>query len=357
MLSAQPDWPLWRNYTAHFLDTDGRILDNDAGDRTTSEGQSYALFFSLVANDRPRFNRILSWTEQHLAQGSLHDHLPAWLWENKNGSWQIADRNSASDSDLWFAYTLLEAGRLWDDPSLTEKGNGLARKIAASEVVTIPELGPMLLPGPTGFRTQDGFYQLNPSYLPLQLLLALEHYQPGGPWGDIAAALPKVLNGAAPAGFVLDWVAFRPGDGFSPYPSPAPAALASYDAIRVYLWAGMLDENSPYRRKVLNYLAPMSNYVERHAAPPAEVTPSGHIKDPSGNIGFSAAVLPLLSSLGARSSFERQLQRLNSERNARTGLFGAKPRYYDQNLALFATGWCDKRFHFDPRGLLQVNWK
>jgi endoglucanase len=354
---AQSSWPLWQNYADRFLDTTGRILDHDAGDRTTSEGQSYALFFSLVANDRPCFNRILSWTEQHLAQGSLRDHLPAWLWENKNGSWQVSDRNSASDADLWLAYTLLEAGRLWHDPSLTEKGSGLARKIAAGEVVDIPELGPMLLPGPTGFHTQDGFYQLNPSYLPVQLLLALEHYQPGGPWGNIASGVPKVLRGAASGGFILDWVAFRPGDGFSPYPSPAPVALASYDAIRVYLWAGMLNENSPYRSKVFDCLQPMSAYMERHAAPPGEVTPSGQIRNASGNVGFSAAVLPLLTSMGLRSSSDRQLRRLNSERNAGTGLFGAKPRYYDQNLALFATGWSEKRFHFDPRGLLQVNWK
>src|SRR5690348_17196024 len=45
MLCAQPDWPLWHSYATHFLDADGRILDHDAGDRTTSEGQSYALFF------------------------------------------------------------------------------------------------------------------------------------------------------------------------------------------------------------------------------------------------------------------------------------------------------------------------
>jgi endoglucanase len=198
---------------------------------------------------------------------------------------------------------------------------------------------------------------LNPSYLPVQLLLALEHYLPGGPWADVANSVPKVVHGAAPAGFVLDWVAFRPGDGFSPYPSPSPAALASYDAIRVYLWAGMLNENSPYRNKLLDCLRPMSSYVERHAAPPAEVTPSGQIKDASGNVGFSAAVLPLLSSLGAHSSFDRQLRRVNSEKNAGTGLFGAKPRYYDQNLSLFATGWCERRFRFDSRGLLQVNWK
>ena len=41
--ARQSDWPLWHCYIENFLDPQGRILDHDAGDRTTSEGQSYAL--------------------------------------------------------------------------------------------------------------------------------------------------------------------------------------------------------------------------------------------------------------------------------------------------------------------------
>lgn len=358
MMPAEAGWPLWRNYSAYFLDADGRILDRDAGNRTTSEGQSYALFFALVANDRPRFDRILSWTERNLAQGSLETHLPAWLWENKLGTWQIADPNSAADSDLWFAYTLLEAGRLWHDPALTRKGTGLAKLIADREVDNIPGLGSMLLPGASGFRTSDGFYELNPSYLPLQLLLGLDSHDPAGPWNEIAANVPKVLQGAASAGgFVLDWVAYRPGEGFSPYPTPASDALASYDAIRVYLWAGMLGADSPHRSKLFDAMRGMRAYLESHSLPPAEVTPAGQVKNASGNVGFSAAVLPFASSLNLTSAYGRQKNRLNSEKNTRTGLFGDKPRYYDQNLALFATGWEEQRLRFDISGLLQVNWK
>jgi endoglucanase len=357
LAQAQPEWGLWRSYAEHFLDPQGRILDHDAGDRTTSEAQSYALFFALVANDRSRFDRILSWTERNLAQGSLETHLPAWLWENKYGTWQIVDRNSASDADLWLTFTLLEAGRLWHDAALTGKGTGLAAQMAEHEVENIAELGPMMLPGSSGFHTPDGFYELNPSYLPVQLLLALHHHLPGGPWREIAGVVPQVLRGAAPGGFVLDWIAFRPGEGFSPYPSPAGESLASYDAIRVYLWAGMLNNASLYHREVWDCTLPMTSYMDRHPVPPAEVTASGQIKNSSGSVGFSAAVSPLLSAMGLRASLERQQRRLDSERNARTGLFGGKPRYYDQNLALFATGWGEKRFRFDSRGLLQVSWK
>jgi endoglucanase len=107
------DWSsLWRSYVAGFMDNQIRVIDHDAGDRTTSEGQPYGMFFALAANDRSHFDGLLRWTEQNLADGALSTHLPAWLWghEAKN-QWGVLDHNSASDADLWMAYTLLEAGK------------------------------------------------------------------------------------------------------------------------------------------------------------------------------------------------------------------------------------------------------
>jgi endoglucanase len=350
-------WPLWQDYAAKFMAPEGRIVDHDSGDRTTSEGQSYALFFALVANDRVRFDKLLSWTERNLAQGNLKNHLPAWIWEKKDGLGQVADRNSASDADLWIAFTLLEAGRLWNEPGLRDIGCALAANIAELEVADMSGFGKTLLPGASGFKTSDGFYELNPSYLPVQLLLALQHHLPGGPWAEIAAGVPALLRGSAPGGFVLDWIAFRPGEGFSVFPSPTAKPLASYDAIRVYLWAGMLDESSPHKKEVLEAVSTMSEYMKTHAIPPAEVTPSGQIKNASGNIGFTAAVIPLVSTMKLHAALQQQLRRLASSKNPKTGLYEDKPHYYDQNLALFATGWHERRFRFDRRGLLQVTWK
>lgn len=49
---AEQPWPLWQAYGQRMIAGDGRVLDRTAGDRTTSEGQAYAMFFALVANDR-----------------------------------------------------------------------------------------------------------------------------------------------------------------------------------------------------------------------------------------------------------------------------------------------------------------
>src|SRR5215469_8883896 len=146
--SAQ-DWQsLWKNYAAKFMDNQIRVIDHDAGDRTTSEGQAYAMFFALVADDRARFNGLLRWTEVNLAGGDLSAHLPAWLWGHaKTGEWTVLDQNSASDADVWMAYTLLQAGKAWGEPRYTTLGTALAGRIAKEEVLELPDFGSVLLPG------------------------------------------------------------------------------------------------------------------------------------------------------------------------------------------------------------------
>jgi len=74
------DWPLWENFRRHAIQSDGRVIERRADDRTTSEAQAYALFFALVANDRAQFERLLSWTQNNLANGDLRAQQPAWLW-------------------------------------------------------------------------------------------------------------------------------------------------------------------------------------------------------------------------------------------------------------------------------------
>ena len=355
-LPAKANWPLWDSYTAYFLDSSGRIVDHDAEDRTTSEGQAYALFFSLVANDRPSFDRILSWTQLNLAHHDLAGNLPSWLWGKRAGNWQILDRNSASDADLWIAYSLLEAGRLWRDPSLSALGRALATSISQKEVSDISGIGPVLLPGPTGFKTSDGWFQLNASYLPVPLLLGLSASTGSKYWRQMADLVPMIVEGSAPKGFVMDWIAYRPYDGFSTQPSPVSPALASYDAIRVYLWAGM-QAPSPGRDRILTAVSPMATYLEHNPVPPAGVDETGVVADAHGGVGFSAAVIPLLVALNKTKPLAQQKERLQSEKNAKTGLYGKKPRYYDQNLALFALGWYEHRFSFDDQGQLGVNWK
>lgn len=76
-------WPAWEGFKKQFVSASGRVISNDPeGSRTYSEGQSYALFFALVANDRAMFDTVLKWTEDNLCGGDMTARLPAWLWDS-----------------------------------------------------------------------------------------------------------------------------------------------------------------------------------------------------------------------------------------------------------------------------------
>src|SRR5438046_563543 len=183
--SAQ-DWtPLWKSYAAAFMDNQVRVIDHDAGDRTTSEGQAYGMFFALVANDRAHFDGLLHWTVQNLAAGDLSTNLHSWLWgHNASNQWGVIDNNSASDEAIWIAYT-------------------------------------------------------------------------------------------AQHGFVPDWTDFKTNSGLQPFPT-----VGSYDAIRVYLWVGMLNRQTKGRDTLLKSISGMENYLRTNSLPPAKVRPDGSVEDP-----------------------------------------------------------------------------
>lgn len=351
---------LWQAYAGHFLSQDGRVIDPQGGDRTTSEGQSYAMFFALVNNDRARFDQLLAWTEQNLADNGLGEHLPAWEWgKRKDKSWGKIDVNSASDSDLWIAYDLLEAGRLWKEPKYSAIGKRMLPEIARRESATLSGFGPVLLPGEYGFHLKKSWI-LNPCYTPLFLLERLAKVDPTGPWSGIALKQSELIGSSSPGGFTMDWVSYTPGVGFAPSLASAvksDGAVGSYDAIRVYLWAGMTSEEQPERRKILESLHGMSDYLATHAAPPEKVNAAGVPMANDGPVGFSAAVLPFLTAMSQDAVAARQMQRIESQLDEKTGLYGKVPTYYDQNLILFGMGWMQKQFRFSDSGELIVSWQ
>jgi endoglucanase len=239
-------------------------------------------------------------------------------------------------------------------------GRDLMAQIAARDVVELPGFGPMLAPGPVGFE-HSGSWTLNPSYLPVFLFERLGEVDPQGPWQKIAAGIPRMIRESSRKGYAMDWVNYVPGDGFFPAPqfpdpSAAPAA-GSYDAIRVYMWAGMLDAKDTARAEMLDALPGMKVYLADHDAPPEKISDQGIPSGQDGMVGFSAAVMPYLRAVsGGGKALFRQSARVRAERDPRTGMYGKDLTYYDQNLALFSTGFMDKRFSFSPDGELAVGW-
>ena len=360
---AEAPWPLWDSYAARFLDSQGRVIDHSGQDKTTTEGEAYAMFFALVAGDRQRFDKLLEWTEDNLAQGDLTARLPAWSWgKAPDGSWHVLDANPAADADLWMAYALCEAGRMWKYPRYEKLGDLMALRVAQQEVVLIPNVGTTLIPGAQGFHPDPDTWYVNPSYLPPALLQYFAKRAPGQPWGEVLASLPTLVQ--TDGGFVMDWVSagakgvrpsVNPGTLLGRTPPSMP--LGSYDAIRVYLWLGMASPRTPGVRDAAGQLRGMQQYMHTHATPPLTVDAKGNVLNADSPVGFSAAVIPYLSGLGMKSEAATQSSRLTAVFDPKSGLYGRDAAYYDQNLVLFATGWSDSRFRFEEDGRLKLKWK
>ena len=349
------DWSGYRGFVERFVQADGRVIDySTPTQQTTSEGQSYALFFALVANDRATFDRLLGWTRTNLA-GNQFDaqnmRLPAWQWGRKaDGSYGVLDPNSASDSDVWIAYDLLQAGRLWHEAGYTQLGEALAAQIARQEMTTLAGVGPMLLPGPQGFKN-GGVTRLNPSYLPLPVLRALAHELPNGPWGKLAESAFKLIKTTAPQGFAPDWAAWQNGQFVV---DPKNGDTGSYDAIRVYLWAGLASPADPLARPWLAALGGMRARVAQTGFPPEKVSSTTGAASGEGPLSYWGALAPYFEALGDEHGLGLARTHLAALDAA---VPGREPVYYDRVLGLFGTGFIDGRYRFDEAGRLVPSWR
>lgn len=345
------EWPAWNNFRAHFLSEDGRVIDHGMPNKqTTSEGQAYGLFFALVANDQKSFSRILSWTERNLSNDDLTARLPAWQWGGKvDGSWGVLDSNSAADADLWLAYTLIEAGRLWKNPKYNALGELLAERIIREETAQLSGLGATLLPGSQGFRPQEGTVRLNPSYMPLQIMRRMSALHPRSAWQNLTDSTIKVIVRSSPTGFAPDWVLYKIGQGFQA--DTGTQAKGSYDAIRVYLWSGMLDKNEPMRNLFIRTFSPMVQYVGSNGVPPLDADAMQGGGSGTGPTGFSAALLPFLDAAKKPELVRQQRMRIAAQ-----SPLDRSENYFEQTLVMFGLGWMDGHYRFAKNGTVIPRW-
>jgi endoglucanase len=262
----------------------------------------------------------------------------------------VIDSNSASDADLWLAYALGEAGRLWRERRYSALSSLISARVLREETADLPGLGLTLLPGPVGFAQAGGRWRLNASYAPPQLMQWLARYaEPSASWQALARTAHQVTLGSAPKGFAGDWIVFDASQGFVPDLDGAEKGQGAYNAIRVYLWAGTLHADAAERASLLRTLQPMARYVRDTGAPPESIDILSGVAARPGPPGFSAALLPFLKAQQDSVALQQQRDRLKAQ------ALGANA-YYEQALALFALGWMDGHYRYGADGRLHPRW-
>lgn len=223
---------MWSAFKSAFLLPSGRIVDNGNGGISHSEGQGYGLWLAVQANDRAAFDSMLAWTEANLARPDLA--LYAWRYEPRQAD-PVADRNNASDGDIFIAWALARAAELWREPAYGRRSEEIRATILSHLVVQRFDRR-LLLPGLEGFSTPAAV-TINPSYFVWPALDKFRALDGASVWGPLIADCEKLLAACrfGPHRLPTDWVDVTAG------PTLVPAAFKpprfGFDAIRVPLYA------------------------------------------------------------------------------------------------------------------------
>lgn len=84
--------------------------------------------------------------------------------------------------------------------------------------------------------------------------------------------------------------------------------MGGYDAIRVYLWVGMMSDKDAQKARLLTRFRPMATMTTKHGVPPEKVDVASGKPAGKGPVGFSAAMLPFYSSVMRRRYSASALQ-------------------------------------------------
>ena len=194
-------------YIKEFVSKDGRVMDPDRGDITTSEGQSYIMQRTVAINDPKTFNLTYKWTKEHLQR---RDKLFSWIWgQDKKGKYRVLDRNSAADADVNIAFALILAYERWKDEKYLKEALPIISSIWRNETRKIGKYR-VLMPG--WIQTRVERIEINPSYFAPYAFKFFKKYDNWHDWNKITdssyyyimASSAKTKTGLPPNWFLIE---------------------------------------------------------------------------------------------------------------------------------------------------------
>lgn len=233
---------MWPEYRKQFISTDGRLTDS-YHKISHSEGQGTAMLFAVISDDRKVFDKVWSWTRDHLRRD---DHLFAWRWD-AGSTPPVSDPNNATDGDILIAWALLKAYEAWSEPSHLQEARKILQAIR-SELVVDYSGYTVLMPGSMYFIDgQRLIFNLSYSILPAFNVFAA--YENPDLWRKLYDDSLQLLRAAAnsPLSVPADWMSLDDRGNVSISDKHDP--VSGYDAIRIPLylaWCGHRKELEPF---------------------------------------------------------------------------------------------------------------
>jgi endoglucanase len=332
----------WKSYRQRFIQPDGRVIDWESDQRTTSEGQAYAMLRSVLANDPETFARTLNWAEVNLARkvgGKTTDRLWTWKWGRMpQGQWGVLDGNFASDADIDACFSLILASKRWDKPEYLVLARQKLKDLWQFSTLEVKQQR-YLLPGPEVAFRQGETLIFNPSYFAPYAFRVFAQVDGDRDWLKLVASSYRVLEDSATlssVGLPSDWVGFNLKT--QRYESLKAPLLSQYgfDASRVW-WRVALDGAIYNEPRAMAYLKQHTTHLRQlwldQGKIPAQISLQGQALvdyDATSQYGMLFAAMELLDpAISENISQKKLLPRYQQ------GFWDNDAAYYTQNLVWF----------------------
>lgn len=319
------------SYLEKFMTKDGRIMDPDRKNITTSEGQSYMLMRSVAMENRKTFDLVYKWTKDNLQR---KDKLFAWLWgENKDGEYKSLDSNSASDADTDIAFSLLVAYHKWKDDKYLKEALPIIDSIWDNETKRI---GKYLVLMPGVVQATSSKIEINPSYFSPYAYRFFQKYDDKHDWSCLIDSSYYYLNqvmAKTETGLPPNWFLIEDGQIVL---ENSKRSDFSYDAIRVFQRA-YLDYIRTGDKRDLPILEKSKFFIEKWNENKDFYTnykANGQLRDKNKFIGSIAILVPVISIYDSKVADE--IYKTEVEPYFKNDKYWeAKYDYYAKNLLWF----------------------
>jgi len=175
----------WETYKKRFIHN-GRTVDPQQANVTTSEGQAYTLLRAVYMNDKATFDKVWRWTKEALQK---ENGLFRWKWQETGFS--IVDEGSATDADSDIALSLIFAAHQWNSNAYQSEARRIIQAIWEYEVVTVGDT-PYLMAGEWGNQEQQIVF--NPSYFSPATYKIFADVDSIHPWNEVVDSSYTVIS-------------------------------------------------------------------------------------------------------------------------------------------------------------------